>query len=174
MLLRRNVLDKLHIGRPGDALGVLRASNRKFEMWRPLCWLDEQPLKQWLAIGAVGAEEAQIPSVRCRRGGIKFRINRAIERAGCRGPIVLFDMRQNWATRERQIEIVSADLIWGEIGAGTGIEIFERNGRIDIVKGFNSASGRLHEMSDSNSIWHVRTHDDCISRGDRCAMKLQL
>src|SRR5690606_2866437 len=103
-----------------------------------------------------------------------FRINGAIECPSCRRPIELFDMRQNRSARERQIEIVSADLFWGEIGAGTVIEIFERNGRIDIVKGFNSASGRLHEMSDSNSIWHVRTHDDCISRGDRCAMKLQL
>ena len=68
MLGRRQMLDALDIGGPVDVGRILRSGDDEAAR-RPLPRrLDQQPLERRLAIGAVGAEIAEIPAQRHRVG----------------------------------------------------------------------------------------------------------
>src|SRR3546814_20253491 len=88
------VVDPLHIGGPCNACRILRTGYGETAVRHPCRDIDEQALKRWLAVDAVGAEIGQIPPLLDRPGPVGVRIDRAIESARGRSAMAPLDQLQ--------------------------------------------------------------------------------
>jgi hypothetical protein len=81
MIRRRQMVDPLDIGGPGDVAGILRTGDGEAPLGASVRRRDQQPFESRLAIGAVGAEIAQVPSRPLRQRAVGLGVDRAVERA---------------------------------------------------------------------------------------------
>src|SRR3954468_15422836 len=148
MLVRRNMVDPFHVLRPLDRVGILRPRYHEAQVGRPTGGLEQQPLKYRLAVWAVGAEIAQIPSRRVLEGGVGIGIDRKIERTRRRRAVTVHQSLQGGPTREGEIDVVPGDQVRSEIFVVAPLELRQRHRSVDVVEGRDALRNGLYPTPD--------------------------
>jgi hypothetical protein len=115
----------------------LRAGDDEAAMGGAAGGFEQEGFERGLAVGAVGAEVAEIPARRgsVRDGAVEGWVGGAIEGDGALGAVMGFQMAKGGAAGEGEIEIVDGDRGGVQIGAGAGIERRKGDGGVYIVEG---------------------------------------
>ena len=140
MVGRRHVLQPLDVGGPVDLVGVLRPGHHEAPLRRAAGGLEQQPLQRRLAVGAVGAEIAQVPAR--RRVGqrpVGRRVHGAVQRARRRRAVAPLQQVERRPAGEGEIEVEAGDQRRREVLVVAARELGERHRRVDVVEGGGAA-----------------------------------